>query len=294
MQDLEKSRERRKEIVDKYGTVPTSVWNVSYKDNKLIWDPRTKQAAVAYHDPTMSKEMQDAFSTSGRTVRGKGAGQSLLPYDFVQRVVKFYSEPGEIVLDPTMGDATVMTVVYQLNRHFIGYDISEENFKMNVELKQRLLGQAEQATLLNNEVEIDIYKQSSESMTQISDETADMVFFSPPYWDLEYYGEEPEQLGFGKSYEDFLAGLGRVINETHRVLKKDKFCCININDFRKNGKFYDYHADVINLMNAAGYKRHDSIIVVWPNCIGQAFASQVEDRKICAKAHEYLIIGRKV
>ena len=51
--------------------------------------------------------------------------------------------------------------------------------------------------------------------------------------------------------------------------------------------------DVAKLMDEAGYKRHDTIIIVWPNCIGQCFASQIEERKTVAKGHEYIIVGKK-
>ena len=292
-EDLEKSRSKRKEIVEKYDGVPTSIWKVTFAQNHLVWEPRVRQADVAFKDTSMTQELQDAFSTSGKSVRGKSGGQSIMPYDLWKRVVSFYSEKDEIVLDPCMGVNTAMTVANNLERHFIGYNISEEHFEINRQNKEKLEGKSEQLSLYDNPYRIEIYKQSSESMSQVPDATVDLVFFSPPYWDLEFYGEEEGQLGYGKTYPQFLEGLGRVINECYRVLKPGKFCTININDFRKGGRFYDYHADVINLMNQAGFIRHDSIIVAWPNCIGQCFASQVEERKVTAKAHEYLIVGRK-
>ena len=292
-EDLDKSREFRQKVLEKYGEVPTSIWKISFKKNKLVCDPTIRQAEVAIKDPTLSKELNEAFGSSGRTVRGKNAGQSTLPYDMMERVVKFYSEPGETVLDPTMGDPTAMTVTYHLNRNFIGYDISKENFNINEQLKERLLGKGEQKTLINNDVFINIYNKSSGNMDDIESNSIDLIFFSPPYWDTEYYGEEKEQLGFGKSYKEFLVGLGNVINETYRVLKPEKYCAININDFRKNKQFYDFHMDVATLMKKAGYKRYDTIIIVWPNCIGQCFARQVESRKVCAKQHEYILIGKK-
>ena len=292
-EDLKKSQSIRQEILRKYGSVPTSIWKMSFAENKLVWDPRTRQAEVSFKNESMPNFMQKSFSSSGKTVRGKGKGQSTLPYDMAKRIVMFYSEKGNTVLNPTMGDPTSMTVVNQLNRNFIGYDISEENFNINLELKEKLMGNKGQQIISENKCFIDIYKKSSENMSEITNNSVDMVFFSPPYWDTEFYGEEKEQLGFGKTYPDFLNGLGCIINETYRILKPGKYCCININDFRKNGQFYDFHIDTANLMSKAGYKRYDTIIIMWANCIGQCFASQVEERKATAKQHEYLIVGKK-
>ena len=292
LENLKKSRARRATIVAKYGGVPTSVWEMDFTKNKLIWDPRPRQEDVSWKSTGASKELDKAWSLCNKSVRH--GGQSTLPYDMMERVVKFYSEPGETVLDPTMGDPTAMTVTHHLKRNFIGYDISEENFNINVELKKKLMGENAQKTLFKSKNFIDIYKKSSECMDDLENESVDMVFFSPPYWDLEFYGEEEGQLGFGNTYEEFLAGLGNVVKEAYRTLKYGKYCAININDFVKKGKFYDYHMDLKKLMDDAGFRRHDTIIIVWKSCIGQAFASQVEDWKKTAKRHEYILIGKKV
>jgi len=95
---------------------------------------------------------------------------------------------------------------------------------------------------------------------------------SPPYWDLEYYGDEKEQLGYNHSYGEFLNGLGRVVNECHRVLKRDKYCIFNVNDFRKNGILYTYHSDVIELFKKAGFNMHDIIVVEWASAMGACFS----------------------
>ena len=62
----------------------------------------------------------------------------------------------------------------------------------------------------------------------------------------------------------------------------------------KDGKYYSYHSDVIELMDNVEFKIWDIIIIKWKNCIGQCFASQVDNRKITAKQHEYLIVGKKI
>lgn len=292
-EDLDISREIRRRVIKTYGEVPTSVWKIDFTKNKFVWDPRTRQSEVAWKDKSGDKELEKAWGLCNKSVR-HGA-QSTLPYDMVERVLKFYSNIGDVFLDPTMGDPTVMTVAYQLKRHFIGYDISEENFNINAQLKEKLKGETEQKTLdTGSNPNIDIYKKSSEDMNDVADESVDVVFFSPPYYNIEFYGKEAQQLGYGKTYEEFLAGLGTIINECYRTMKYGKYCAININDFVMKGKFYDFHMDVAKLMDKAGFRRHDTIIINWQNCIGQAFASQVEAWKKTAKIHEYILIGKKV
>jgi len=300
-----KSRSLREDLKKKYGTIFTSVWDIDFSRNKMMYDPRPRKPAntkknLARRGLTeLNKELDNAFDMTYRSCRGKEGmnGHSILPYDFMEKVLKFYSEPGDIVLDPTMGDMAAQNTTFHLNRSFIGYDVSEKNFGINKQLRELLLGKSDQMqlgakTINGKKTFIRIYNQSSEKINE-PDNSVDMIFFSPPYWDLEFYGAETEQLGHGNTYEDFLSGLGNVISECFRVLKPGKFCCININDFRKNRKFYDYHIDAINLMSKVGFTRWDTVIIRWQNCIGQCFATRIEETKQTAKLHEYLVVGRK-
>lgn len=297
-EDLDKSREFRKEFKTKYGEVFTSVWKVDFAKNELVEDPRTRQSEVAYSSTHKEeflsldkKELAKAFSSSGRSIRNDA--ESTLPYNIMERCLKFYSKEYDTFLDPTMGDMTVMTCAYNLNRNFIGYDISKTNFDINAELKQKLLGLREQKKLFDKPIKIDIYNKSSESMQEVADDSVDFIFFSPPYWDLEFYGTEAQQLGYNKTYEEFLQGLKRVVKECYRVLKKDKYCVINVNDFRKNNQFYAYHKDTMELGLQSGFKIHDVIIMMYQNSIGQCFATQIEERKVTPKQHEFLLVFKK-
>lgn len=297
-EDLQKSRDFRKGFKSKYGEVFTSIWKVNFSKNKLVEDPRTRQEEVSYTETHKEeflglekKKLAKAFSTSGKSVRA--GAESTLPYNILERCLKFYSEQNDVFLDPTMGDMTVMTCAYNLSRNFIGYDISKKNFDINAALKEKLLGRAAQKKLYEKKIFIDIYHKSGENMVDVNNDSVDFIFFSPPYWDLEFYGTEEEQLGYNKTYEQFLEGLFKVIKECHRTIKSNKYCVINVNDFRKNNQMYIYHKDVIELANKAGFKTHDIIIMIYPNCIGQAFATQIEERKIAPKQHEYLLVFKK-
>ncbi|HEC40007.1 hypothetical protein LCGC14_0509310 [marine sediment metagenome] len=296
--DLQISREFRKNFKKKYGEVFTSVWKVNWTKNKLVEDPRTRQSEMSYTEKHKDEfksldeiKQAKAWETSGRSVRS--GAESTLPYNILERCLRFYSNKGDVFLDPTMGDMTVMTCAYNLERNFIGYDISKKNFDINNELRDKLLGKAEQKKLMDKDILLEIYNKSSESMPEVEDDSVDFIFFSPPYWDLEFYGDEKEQLGYNKTYDEFLKGMLNVMRECWRVLKVGKFCVINVNDFRKDNRFYDYHADIIRIANLVMFNRHDTIIMLYPNCIGQAFATQIEERKIAPKQHEYILVFKK-
>lgn len=49
-----------------------------------------------------------------------------MPEQLVARAVQLYSNPGELVCDPFAGSGTTLVVAKKLERHFIGFEISEQ------------------------------------------------------------------------------------------------------------------------------------------------------------------------
>lgn len=299
--DLQLSREERVRILKKYEHIPISVINVDFAKNSLMPTIERTQNFVAEemwkgHDEYLkwSKKEKDAFTVSGKNVRGKGKGLSIFPYDLARQIILFYSDEGDIVFDPCAGHITRMWVTYQLNRSYIGYDVSKEFYNLNCNIRDDLLGVGNQQKILdvNNGCNIDLVLHSS-TKVNLDDRSVDLIFTSPPYWDIEFYGDESEQLGYNKTYKGFLQGLEMLISESFRILKQGKYAVFNINDFRKDGALYDFHGDVIRLGRKVGFDLHDIRIVNWKNSIASVFASQVEERKVSGKAHEYLVVFKK-
>ncbi len=48
------------------------------------------------------------------------------PVALAERVIKFYSYVGDIVLDPFNGSGTTCVAAKQSNRHYVGFDISND------------------------------------------------------------------------------------------------------------------------------------------------------------------------
>lgn len=309
MKDLTASREVRKAVIQKYGFIPGSVLELDYGWGRHVIElegrkqdnvAAEKHKKMEYGDSSVfgdgkknapnKKELKSAFGMSSKNIRGKGL--STFPPALARFIVDFYSEPGDVVLDEFAGHNSRLQVTHELGRHYIGYEICEEFIAFNKKVADEITGKGSQKMMFTPGVTITLREQTSEKIVE-ADSSIDMSFSSPPYWNLEDYGTHPDQLGIGKTYDEFLAGLQRVVNECYRVLKKDKYCIFNVNDFRKEGKFYCYHADTINIFKIAGFKIHDIVIVKWASAMGSCFASQIIDRKITYKAHEYLIVGRK-
>jgi len=310
MEDLNQSRKDRDKIYQKYGFIPTSIIEPNYGwGNKIIELDNRKQEKIGAekHERMFYNEISyisdkgekvifnkpiKAFSMSSKNVRGAGGGLSTYPPDLCHFVVIFYSNENNNVGDPFAGHNSRMQVTYQLNRNYIGYDICDEFMVFNHKVAKEIMGDGANPMLFTSNNKIILRKQTSEKMVE-DDNTFDMIHTSPPYG-VEFYDDNPLQIGTGETYESMIKRLTVVLSECYRTLKYNKYCIWNVNDYRDNGIFRPLHADIIKAFQEVGFKLHDIVIIKWKSCIGQCFATQIEDRKVTAKTHEYLIVGKKV
>lgn len=298
LESLKKSRQIRKEVLSRYGTVPTSVWDIKYEKNDAIieYDERKQQAIAKKKHEKMnydktSSSLNKAFSMSSQNCRGTSeeSGLSTFPPDLVRRSVLFYSKENDTVLDPFAGHNSRMQMTHYLNRNYIGYDVSHKFMEFNRSVAEKIL----KNNVFSGSNTITLKENSSENIDE-PDNSVDFIFTSPPYYKVEYYTDEPEQLYFCKDYDTFLEKMQLIVNQCYRVLKPNCYIAFNVNDFRMNSQFYPYHCDIAKAFTNANFKLWDIVIVKWKSAIGACFASQVEERKITAKSHEYLIIGKKL
>jgi len=141
---------------------------------------------------------------------------------------------------------------------------------------------------------IELYEcDSRDILDHITEKSADFCITSPPFYDVEYYSDDPEQLGKAKVYDDFIYSLGTIVQACYKVLKENSYIAWETNDFRRNGTFHTYHADLIRLFKQAGFRIHDIVIVDYGSSFLASFLSDVEHNKIMPKRHSYITVGYK-
>lgn len=69
----------------------------------------------------------------------------------------------------------------------------------------------------------------SRRMTEIGDQSVQLVVTSPPYWQIKDYGDK-RQIGFNDTYEEYINKLNEVWEETYRVLENGCRLVVNIGD----------------------------------------------------------------
>jgi DNA modification methylase len=298
LESLEESQVARAAFITEFGCVPESIMTHDPSDKAI--DLQVEDGGRDYIQSTgrTAKElkttvMRKAFETSGRTCRGKGGGLSRFPQNVGRQLLKLYSEKGDKIFDPFSGHNSRMQLCYQAQRNYVGCDVSHNFMEDNRKIKEMLLNETKNSfNLVENDCTITLIEGDSGRVKYPSN-SCDFSITSPPYWDLEYYGDEPEQLGKNKTYQGFLEAITRQIKETYRILKPGSYVCWCINDFVKDGIYYAYHADLIPIFQAVGFKLHVIYITDLTICMGHAFIQTILKTKRFPKRHEYSIVFKK-
>jgi len=70
----------------------------------------------------------------------------------------------------------------------------------------------------------------STGMVDVPDESIGLVVTSPPYWSIKDYGDDPSEIGYGQTEDEYLESMCTVMDHLHRVLGPGCRAAINIGD----------------------------------------------------------------
>lgn len=207
-----------------------------------------------------------------------------------KNIISFWSEDGDVIFDPFAGRTRAL-VSYAMNRKYIGYEVSSDVCNY-METRFKELGLKERE---NFEVDIKC-SDCINAQEDIKNESCDLVFSCPPYFNIEKYQSADGQLSDIRDYYKFLDALIKRLNIAVNKLKKDKFMCMVVGDFRKDKFLHTFEADLIQAMKEnEKIILHDIIIIqnIPFHAAAYYFGSRRKYKGV-AKAHEYLLVWKKV
>ena len=95
--------------------------NTAYGDNIHYHNIEQKNGEPIY-DPKLPDSLLEIKSTRGKHSTEK-------PVQLMEWILKYYSNEGDVVLDPTMGSGSMGLACKNLNRDFIGIEKDEEIYE---------------------------------------------------------------------------------------------------------------------------------------------------------------------
>ena len=72
---------------------------------------------------------EDVWAIKREYWKGKQKTPTKLPSELVRKILKFSSNPGDIVLDPFLGSGTVAVVSSEMGRRFLGFEVVEDYYE---------------------------------------------------------------------------------------------------------------------------------------------------------------------
>jgi len=263
------------------------------------------------------------------SVHGIGEYPTKIRPIVIAKIIDRFSEPGDVILDPFCGSGTVPVEAKLQGRHSINYDINPRAVELTKTKLQRLdraemdaaikfliqeatkqKGTAEKKyEIVNHEKEIEklrarlkeldngngiINKTEHQTgvcdarLLPLGDETVDAVITDIPYTGMiEYSGIEGDLSNL--DYEGFLKGITEGFSEIYRVLKKGKYFCLFIADYRigASRKIIPAHADVINISEDIGFYLFD--LYIWRYYRSGAFRPFGKRPYQAMNVHSYIL-----
>lgn len=209
-----------------------------------------------------------------------------------RNVILKYSQPGDVVLDYFVGGGTTAVEAKLLGRKCIAIDINpacvaltRENINFNV--PRTLLGD-------NSIFEPSVYTGDARNLSEIGDNTIDLICAHPPYAGIISYSSKIDGDLSMLSIEEFLREMEKVARESYRVLKPGKKCAILIGDTRKRKHVIPIGFQIIKVFLDTGFKLKELVIKRQHNCKTTGFWTEKSIKNnFLLLAHEYLPIFEK-
>lgn len=172
-------------------------------------------------------------------------------------LIKWFSNENMNILDPFAGGVVRGAVSTILHRHYDGIDISKEQLAHN----------NEQWNHIADKYNIDSYPVYHLGDAEIVLQNMqlnyfDMLLTCPPYYNLERYTNEIEDLSNKETYEEFLDKYALIIYKCYNRLKENSFAVIVVEEIRdKNGIMYGFVPDTIRIFQEMGFKYYNEMIL---------------------------------
>ena len=139
-----------------------------------------------------------------------------------------------------------------------------------------------------------IKKGDARNLDFIHDDSIDLICTHPPYANIIKYSDGIDGDLSQLKIKDFLGEMNKVVAESYRVLKNDKFCAVLMGDTRQKGHMIPMSFEVLRIFEDAGFKLKELIIKEQHNCKATGYwKTNSVKYNFLLIAHEYLFVFRK-
>lgn len=229
----------------------------------------------------------DARAFSQDLMKGEGtqgAGTSIFDPVLCELMYRWFAPPGGHILDPFAGGSVRGIVAAKLGHPYAGIDLSARQLEAN---------RAQAELLISTEPMPAWHHGDSRDMARLlpDGQMYDMVFSCPPYFDLEVYSDDPQDLS-AMSWHDFLVSYEAIIEVACQRLLPGRFACFVVSEIRgPDGAFRGLVPRTIHAFERAGMRFYNEAILV--NSAGSLplrVTKYMESSRKLGRAHQNVLV----
>jgi DNA modification methylase len=208
---------------------------------------------------------------------------AVFPTALAKRVIKNYTHENETLLDIFSGVGTNLYAAQNLKRNCVVFELNETfaaftNRRLALKNDQYCSDPVSTHRKTNHGQHIQqVCTDARDLLEYLKPRSIDLVFTSPPYWDLlkqppsrrnlksqkylkKNYSDDRLDLSNDSTLHDFSKNIKDIFEKVKTVLNPGKRCIINTGDYRRKGKYISLSSIYINIMQEIGFELKNTII----------------------------------
>ena len=278
--------------------------DIEYEFNDIFYPKGSSQFAippVSYFDTKQSywtarkDGLKKRFGNIGETMDNVlgdsiiskiNQGASYFDPVLCETIISWFNTFGGRVLNPFCGEASIGMISSSMGCPFVGVDIRQEQVDKNNAICADAPGFKPKFICGNS---LDLTKILIKHDVQ---DKFDLVFSSPPYYELEIYSAKGGDLSNKKTYKEFMGDYLKIFEQAIERLNNNRFLVVKVGEIRDDGGVYrNFIGNNITLFTKyLGLKYYNEIILL--NQFGTAplrFNINFKTRKI-VKIHQNILV----
>ena len=270
-------------LEDKFIVPPFSILNTRegyWQDRKKHWNSLIGDNGES-RDDIESKVNENVSNWDNKPYKGgviREKSISILDPVLAEIANKWFGLEKSKTFDCFAGDSVFGYVSSYLGNDFTGIELRQEQVDINNERVKGFYAKY-------------ICEDGRNVLKHIPEDSQDLLFSCPPYFDLEIYSDLPNDASNQKEYNDFLNILDNAFSNSIKCLKENRFAVIVCGDVRdKKGNYYRLPDHIKGIFEKNGMPLYNELILVQSVGNGALRANIYMGNRKVVKMHEQVLV----
>lgn len=289
-----KEEELRNSLFDKFLVPPFSVFDGRqgyWQKRKNSWKRLGIKSEIGRADH-LCFNINSFNADEDKRFREEGKGESTAPttsiFDPVlcELAYQWFCPKNGKIIDPFAGGSVRGIVGGVLGYKYTGIELRQEQVEANEDNCKETLKSREEVRYIVGD--------SRQVLPTLEVSSFDMAFTCPPYYNLEVYSNNPQDIS-NMEWQEFQGAYADILGSTAKTLKDNAFFVIVVGDVRgKKGNYIRLPSLTQEIMEANGLKLYNDIVYLTPVGSASMRAKQQFEasRKVCY-THQYFQVYLK-